>query len=115
MAKRDYNKADVFIRIRPENKKEKKYKAKGKEKFLADFDSQSVTIGGRKVAPKEKIFDYPKQVLGPSCNQEDAYVDLGLEDLLDKFLYNNQDACILAYGQTGRIFQLYKKLMLTFL
>ena len=103
MAKRDYNKADVFIRIRPENKKEKKYKAKGKEKYLANFDTQSVTIGGRKVAPKEKLFDYPKQVLGPSCNQEDAYVDLGLEDLLDKFLYNNQDACILAYGQTGKI------------
>ena len=95
------SKAEVFVRIRPENKKEQKYKAKGNEKFLADYTSDSVTIGGRKGKTSTKVFEYPRQVLGPSCSQEEAYVSLGLDNLLNKFLFNNQDACVLAYGQTG--------------
>ena len=97
----DSSKAEVFVRIRPENKKEQKYKSKGKEKFLADYTTDSVTIGGRKGKSSTKVFEYPQQVLGPNCSQEEAYVSLGLDDLLNKFLFKNQDACVLAYGQTG--------------
>lgn len=100
-AAHDCSKAEVFVRIRPENKKEQKYKAKGNEKFLADYTTDSITIGGRKGKSSTKVFEYPQQVLGPSCSQEEAYVSLGLDDLLNKFLFNNQDACVLAYGQTG--------------
>ena len=95
------SKADVFIRIRPENKKEQKYKSKGKEKFLEDYDDHSITIGGRKGKTSNKVYDYPRLVLGPTCSQEDAYVSLGLDDLLNKFLFENQDVSVLAYGQTG--------------
>ena len=96
------DKASVFIRIRPENKKERQYKAKGHEKYLADYNDTSVTMGGRKVGPNTKQYDFPKLVLGPDCDQQVAYEKLGMENLLDNFLFNNQDACILAYGQTGR-------------
>ena len=97
----DSSKANVFIRIRPENKKEQKYKSRGKEKFLADYTTDSVTIGGRKGKSSTNVFEYPQQVLGPNCSQEEAYVSLGLDELLNKFLFKNQDACVLAYGQTG--------------
>ena len=93
----DSSKAEVFVRIRPENKKEQKYKSKGKEKFLADYTTDSVTIGGRKGKSSTKVFEYPQQVLGPNCSQEEAYVSLGLDELLNKFLFKNQDACVLAY------------------
>ena len=109
----DSSKAEVFVRIRPENKKEQKYKAKGNEKFLADYTTDSVTIGGRKGKSSTKVFEYPRQVLGPSCTQEEAYVSLGLDDLLNKFLFSNQDACVLAYGQTGNVTDKIKKLSLT--
>ena len=107
-ASTNIQKAEVFIRVRPENKKEQKYKATGSEKFLADYDTESVTIGGRKVKPSTKVFDYPRLVLGPTCSQEDAYVSLELEDLLNKFLFRNEDVSILAYGQTGIIKAWYK-------
>ena len=96
------DKASVFIRIRPENKKERQYKSKGHEKYLADYNDTSVTMGGRKVGPNTKQYDFPKLVLGPDCDQQEAYEKLGMENLLDNFLFNNQDACILAYGQTGK-------------
>ena len=76
--------ADVFVRIRPENEKEKKYKAKGKEKFLEDYDEGSLTIGGKKGKTSRKVYEFPKLVLGPACSQEEAYVSLGLDNLLDK-------------------------------
>ena len=93
--------ADVFVRIRPENEKEKKYKAKGKEKFLEDYDEGSLTIDGRKGKTSRRVYDFPKLVLGPTCSQEEAYVSLGLDKLLDKFLFHNEDVSLLAYGQTG--------------
>ena len=91
--------ANVFVRVRPENKMEKKYQPSGTEKYLAGFDENSITIGKGKSKPK--VFQYPKSVLGPTCDQNEAYDKMKIENILEKFLFNDQDACILAYGQTG--------------
>ena len=92
-------KANVFVRVRPENKMEKNYKPSGTEKYLAGFDENSITIGKGKSKPK--VFQYPKSVLGPTCDQNEAYDKMDMENILEKFLFDGQDACILAYGQTG--------------
>ena len=99
----DAENADIFIRVRPENRKERNYRPKGDEKHLADFDHDSVTIGGRKGKQSTKLFTYPRVVLGPNCTQDETYVKMGIDGILDKFLFENEDACILAYGQTGII------------
>ena len=99
----DAENADIFIRVRPENRKERNYRPKGDEKHLADFDHDSVTIGGRKGKESTKLFTYPRVVLGPNCSQDETYVKMGIDGILDKFLFENEDACILAYGQTGII------------
>ena len=36
--------ANVFVRIRPENAQEKKYKTVGNEKHLADYSNKSLTV-----------------------------------------------------------------------
>ena len=36
--------ANVFVRIRPENVQEKKYKTVGNEKYLSDFTTKSLTV-----------------------------------------------------------------------
>ena len=36
--------ANVFVRIRPENAQEKKYKTVGNEKYLADYSNKSLTV-----------------------------------------------------------------------
>ena len=92
--------ANVFVRVRPENKMEKNYKPSGTEKYLAGFDENSITIGKGKTK-RPKVFEYPKSVLGPTCDQNEAYDKMNIENILDKFLFDGQDACILAYGQTG--------------
>ena len=51
----------MYIRIRPENKKEKKVKNEGTGKHLENYDENSVTIGGGKMPSKK--FDYPKAKL----------------------------------------------------
>ena len=99
----DTENADIFIRVRPENRKERNYRPKGDEKHLADFDHDTVTIGGRKGKQSTKLFTYPRVVLGPNCTQDETYVKMGIDGILDKFLFENEDACILAYGQTGII------------
>ena len=66
----DSDKAGVFIRIRPMNSRELKYKSRGNEKHLAEYDQHSVTIGGRKVSPSTKVFEYPRLVLGKYCEYD---------------------------------------------
>ena len=41
---RGFKTANVFVRIRPENVQEKKYKAAGNEKYLSDYTTKSLTV-----------------------------------------------------------------------
>ena len=92
--------AKVYVRIRPENQKEKKSKLKSAEKFLENYDEKSVIIGCKK--SPNKIYTYPKCVLGPNCLQEQAYEIMNLDKILEDFLFGHgYDGFILAYGQTG--------------
>ena len=50
-----------------------------------------------------KFYDYPTHVLHPACGQEEAYEIMGIKEVLESFLFEDEDACIIAYGQTGNI------------
>ena len=41
---RGFKTANVFVRIRPQNVQEKKYKTTGNEKYLSDYTTKSLTV-----------------------------------------------------------------------
>ena len=50
-----------------------------------------------------KVYDYPSYILKPAIGQEEAYEIMGIKNVLESFLFADEDACIIAYGQTGNI------------
>ena len=55
-----------------------------------------------------KVYDYPSYILKPAIGQEEAYEIMGIKNVLESFLFADEDACIIAYGQTGNIFSMKK-------
>ena len=51
-----------------------------------------------------KVYDYPSYILKPAIGQEEAYEIMGIKNVLESFLFADEDACIIAYGQTGNIY-----------